>query len=305
CSPGAGKKLYRSKSRRTRWGWWTVYVATSGSFTLAAKRLNLSQPAVSDQVKKLEERYNISLLVRSKRQITLSQQGEKLLSITNTIFSATDDAESYLTKSKQLQTGSVSIAADSPIHVMPYIKIFKEKHPNISFSLSSGNSEECIKKVIKHESDFSVTAETNNIIDPRLSTIELSRDKLVVIAPTSHPWSGRKEVELHELSNQPIVIREKGSMTRVVFENTMKEKKLPIFPSIEVEGREAVLEMVLAGLGISVVSEAENKGYKDITSIPIRDCRAKMSEILSWQTSQSEKATTSAFIDCVKNNITL
>ncbi|MFO6042095.1 LysR family transcriptional regulator, partial [Pseudomonas aeruginosa] len=99
-------------------------VAVYGSFTRAAERLFLTQPAVSDQVRKLEERYGVLLFHRNKRSVRLSELGERLLAVTQRLFAIEAEAEELLSASSALQTGTLTLAVDAPVHVLPQIARF-------------------------------------------------------------------------------------------------------------------------------------------------------------------------------------
>ena len=125
-------------------------VAVHGGFTRAAERLFLSQPAISDQVRKLEEHYGVQLFHRTKRSVQLSELGERLLAITQRLFAAEGEAEELLSSSRALRSGQLTLAVDSPVHVLPYIARFNARYPGIRISLVTGNTDEALRRPVAY-----------------------------------------------------------------------------------------------------------------------------------------------------------
>ncbi|WP_044872326.1 LysR substrate-binding domain-containing protein [Pseudomonas sp. LFM046] len=273
-------------------------VAVHGNFTRAAEALFLSQPAVSDQVRKLEERFGILLFHRNKRSVQLTDLGERLLAITQRLFAAEAEAHELLSTSRALETGSLTLAVDSPVHLMAHIARFCERYPGIRVSLVTGNSDECLRRLQEYKADFALLGRA--VEDDGLITHELSSAPLVAFVARSHPWASRKSIALADLVEMPMVLRERGSMTRQILEDEMQRAGLPIRPAIEVEGREATFEMVAAGLGVGFVSAAEVGASANVHVLPIRDCQQRMTETLVCLREQGARRIIEAFLETVR-----
>lgn len=273
-------------------------VAVHGGFTRAAERLYLSQPAISDQVRKLEEHYGVQLFHRTKRSVQLSELGEQLLAITQRLFAAEGEAEELLSSSRALRSGQLTLAVDSPIHVLPYIARFNERYPGIRISLVTGNTDEALGRLFDYRADLAVLGRP--VADARLLCRTLSRGPLVAFVARSHPWAQRSDIALRDLDNLPMVLREQGSMTRQLFEEEMQQAGARLRPAIEVEGREAVRELVLAGMGVGVVSAAELGEHPQVHALPIRDCQRQMTETLVCLREQAGRRLIEAFLELVE-----
>ncbi|WP_431024099.1 LysR substrate-binding domain-containing protein [Halomonas sp. H5] len=273
-------------------------VAIHGSFTRAAERLFLSQPAVSDQVRKLEEQFGVSLLRRNKRSVQLTELGERLLGITQRLFAAAGEAEELLVCSRELRSGRLTLAVDSPLHVLPFIARFNERYPAIRFNLVTGNTDEALTRLFEHKADFAVLGRP--VEDPRLLAQELSCDPLIAFVPSRHPWASRRSLTLADLDDAPLVLRERGSMTRQLIEEELKAAGYRINLAIEAEGREAVFELVAAGLGIGIVSAAEAGAHRDLHVLPIEDSQRRMTETLVCLRQQSERRLIATFLEMVR-----
>ena len=276
-------------------------VAQQGSFTRAAEQLFRSQPAVSDQVRQLEEQFGVLLFNRTKRTVRLTELGEQLLDITKRLYSVAGEAEELLSNSQALQVGSLTLAVDAPVHVLPFITRFRERYPNIHFRVETGNTDDVLARLYDFKADFAVLA--RSIEEPNLVSEVLSTAPLVAFVPPGHPWFERDSIMLADLDDTPLVLRELGSATRQTLENEMQRIGARLRPAIEVEGREAVIEMVAAGLGVGIVSKAEFSNSVSMRLLPIQDCQQYMIETLVCLRSQSSRRIVEAFLGVVRETL--
>lgn len=228
------------------------FVATYGGFSRAAEALFLTQPAISDQVRKLEDAYDILLFDRVKRQVKLTQKGAELLEITNRMFDAEAQALDYLNESRALEVGTLRLVVDSAYHVTPILKAFQARYPAIIISLRVGNSEEVTKALQNYSADIGVLGELS--AEGKFEVLPLGESPLIAFAAKAGAFGGKVKMSYAELAEAPLVMREQGSKTRQKLEAAAGRA---LVPSIEAEGREAVREIVAAGNGIGFVSTAE------------------------------------------------
>lgn len=227
------------------------YVATHGGFSRAAEALFLTQPAISDQVRKLEAAYDILLFDRHKRQVKLTEKGAALLEITNRMFDAEAQAIDYLNESRALTVGTLRLVVDSAYHVTPMLKAFQARYPAIKIALRVGNSEDVIKALQGYTADIGVLGELADAAG--FEVRPLGETPLIAFAAKAGAYGARTEMSYAELAKAPLVMRERGSKTRQKLEAAAGA----LVASIEAEGREAVREIVAAGNGIGFVSTAE------------------------------------------------
>ncbi|KUL95327.1 hypothetical protein DK26_09060 [Bosea sp. WAO] len=230
-------------------------VAEAGSFTGAARARNLSQPTLSSQVRGLEEAYGVRLFDRAGRQVKLTPLGQSLFVITSRLFTAQDEAQSLLAGTRTLQRGHLRIAADSATHVMRALARMREKYPGLTFSMTIGNSSQVVDQIMDFAADVAITARQSS--DPRLHTVKLRSDRLVAFVATSHTLAAYDAIPIEAFAGQDIVLRERGSITREVFERRLFEAAVRPANLLEVQSREAVREAVAAGFGIGVIFSAE------------------------------------------------
>jgi aminoethylphosphonate catabolism LysR family transcriptional regulator len=231
-------------------------VAVAQSFTKAARDAGLSQPTLSAQVRKLEALHGVSLFNRRGRSVQLTPLGQNLAQVTTRLFAAADEAQALLAGAEVVRRGHLRIAADSATHVMPILARLKRRHTGLTFSLTIANSAEVLARVLDYAADIGVAARRST--DPRLHSLPLKQDRLVIFTARDHPWATRSHIRVEEIEGQDLVIREPGSVTRELFETRLAEAGVKPAAMIEVQSREAVREAVLAGFGIGVVFASES-----------------------------------------------
>jgi aminoethylphosphonate catabolism LysR family transcriptional regulator len=239
-------------------------VATHLSFTRASRATGLAQPALSAQVKRLESGHEAALFDRHGRGgVSLTPLGQRLLDVTTRLFAAEEEARALLEGMRTLRRGHLRIAADSATHVMAALAEMRAEHPGLTFSLTSDNSSAVLEQVLDHRADIAISARATS--DPRLHSVVMKRDRLVLFMPGNHVLAAQQAVNLALLEQQDLVIRERGSITREVFEVELARAGITPGRLMEVQGREAVREAVAAGFGIGIVFESElprDAGFK-------------------------------------------
>lgn len=242
-------------------------VATASGFTRAAREAGLSQPTLSAQVRKLEAMHGVSLFNRRGRRVQLTPLGQSLLEVTTRLFAAEEEAQALLAGARTLRRGHLRIAADSATHVMPLLARLRRRHGAVTFSLEIDNSANVLARVLAYDADIGVAARRSP--DPRLHSVALRQDRLVVFVPKGHAWTRRKRIQVEEIQGRDLVIRERGSVTREVFEARLAEAGVKPAAMIEVQSREAVREAVMAGFGIGVVFASERGGDPTIHTLEV------------------------------------
>jgi aminoethylphosphonate catabolism LysR family transcriptional regulator len=273
-------------------------VATHGGFSRAAEKLFLTQPAVSDQVRRLEEYYGVLLFYRNKRTVRMTALGERLLALTQRLFAVEAEVDELLSCHRALTEGELTLAVDSTIHILPYLARFNETWPGIALKLVTGNTRQSLERLLTYRADLAILG--GEIDDERLQSVSLSDAPLVAFVSAGHAWAEHAEISLRDLANMPIVLREEGSTTRALIEAEMRAAGLALRHTIEAQGREAASEIVAAGIGVGIVSRAEIGRDHRIRAISIRDCQARMHESLVCLREQASRRIIQTFMDLVR-----
>jgi len=229
-------------------------VARLGSITQAAKKLGLSQPTVTTQIRSLEGQYAVELFYRGGRRLTLTDEGARLLPMVQALLQQESDIEFFLRNCGQMQ-GSLRIGATSPYYVLGLIKAFRERYPQIEVSVEIGNSQQVLEAL--YECRVDLAASSQPVEDARLIHLVLGRDPLVLAVHRSHPLAAQRSVALGELRNHCLLMREAGSTTRELTEKLLRDSGVTPASMLEIGSRESIREAVIRNLGVSIISRQE------------------------------------------------
>jgi aminoethylphosphonate catabolism LysR family transcriptional regulator len=275
-------------------------VATHGSFTRAAAALNVTQPTVSDQVKVLENRYEVKLFERHSRRVEMTAIGRALYEVARRQFKLEADAEQLLLTAKGLTHGRLRVAAGAPQLVIPLLGNFKRRHPGIQLVLQFGNSEVVLRSLFERRCDLVMLPDIG--ADERLYAVPFRRDRLVAFVEGGHPWSTRRSISLADLKGEALVLREVGSRTRAVFEAAIAGAGVIMGETLEIGSREGVREAVAAGLGIGIVSEGELGVDPRLHAIAIRESGLEVTEYAACLAERQSVRVVAAFFDLLKES---
>jgi aminoethylphosphonate catabolism LysR family transcriptional regulator len=273
-------------------------VATHGSFTRAAEMLHITQPTLSGQVKELEERYGTKLFVRLGRRIELTDIGKSAFSITRLMFRHEEEVEHLLQSARALKSGELRVAADSPYIATPLLAQFQRIYPGIQISIQYGNSQQLMSWIESRRCDVAFLPNIPQE-DERLYSIPLLPDRLVVFVSQDHDWAERRSVSIEELVTQRVILREKGSRTRSIFEEAVAQAGQALNDVMEISGREGVREAVAAGFGIGIVAENELLSDSRLRALPVSNAELVHAEFVVCLQEMRSLRVNDAFLEMV------
>lgn len=229
-------------------------VAAELSYTKAAKILHLTQPAVSMQIKQLEENVEVPLFETIGRQLQLTQSGEEMQAYARQILQTLDEVEDMFDEIKGLTKGSlsISVATTAGAFATRLISAFAKQHPDISFNLNVANRRTLLEELDRNERDFVIMGRPP--AGQGLVAKMIMENPLVMVAPADHPLCRREQIALHEVIKERFVVREAGSGTRNALERFSREHGFAFTSSIELASDEAIKQAVMAGLGLGITS---------------------------------------------------
>ncbi|MFP5403922.1 MAG: LysR family transcriptional regulator [Gammaproteobacteria bacterium] len=233
-------------------------VARQLSFTKAADILYMTQPAVTFQVKQLEEHFNTRLFERSHGKISLTPVGELVLGYAERILALTGEMEARVGEMTGQVTGPLMIGASTTIAEYQLPRIlgeFKANYPEVQARLMVANSETIENKVAEHALDVGLIESVPH--HPTLKVHACCEDELVMICSPNHPLASRSSVDAKEIAEQPYVSREHGSGTREVVDDFFKHNGVnpdDLHIEMELGSREAIKGAVEANLGVAIMS---------------------------------------------------
>ena len=244
-------------------------VARAGSFTRAAAQLHVSQPTVTTQVRFLEESYNVELFHRRGRRVQLTELGEKLMQLSQQIFSLEGDAVHLLGDAGALRSGHLQVAAVGPHHVTKMLVAFNQRYPGVKVSVSTGNSQDVLDRLLDYRADVGVLAQF--VPDDRFMSAPFSRHPVVVFTSTRHRFARRRSIGIGDLAGERLIVREQGSTTRKALEQALHKARVTPDVVMEVSSREIIREAVLQDMGVAAVSEVEYVPGPGLHMVQIRD----------------------------------
>jgi DNA-binding transcriptional LysR family regulator len=231
-------------------------VVQHGSFSKAAERLYLTQPAVSRQVQALEDLLGMRLFDRVGRSIILTQAGNILHHHAHIALRTLEDARETINQLRGLQRGHLRISAASTIgtYMLPEpLGEFKSRFPDIEISLAITNKARVIQQVLNHEVELGFVGPP---VDPaELVKEEYLLDEMVLIVAPSHRLAHEESVGVAELKDEVFILREQGSGTREILEEEFGRVRVSLRKAMELGSTEAVKQAVAANLGVSIVSK--------------------------------------------------
>ncbi len=279
------------------------FVAVKGGFARAADALYVTQPAISEQVRKLEEEYDVLLFSRQKKQVELTEQGKKLFEITKQLFEFESQALEFLSENKAFTTGTLRIKVDSAYHVLETLAKFRERFPLVKIEIKTGNSHDVIQDLLSYDADIGVVGTIPN--HPSIEVTKLGNSPIIAFTSKSNPIAKYKSLSFQQLAKMPLVLREPRSRTRQKLEAAAKVEGVTLLPTIEAEGREAVQEIVGFGTGVGFVSQKEFSYYEKLVSIQIKDTKIVMQEVVVNLKERSGGKLIRTFIKIVQDSVVL
>lgn len=240
-----------------------ITVAEKKNFSKAAKALSLTQPAVSFQIQTLEQYYQTMLFDRVNRHIKLTSAGELLLEYAIHM----NNLQAELEKNMQQLTGHVKgellVGASTTIgeYILPFIVgDFKKEYPDVNVTIDIMNSEQ-VENLVKNRSiDIGIIEAAP--MDKDLVTTKFLDDEMSLIVPADHPWAAKGKITLEELREEPFIVREPGSGSRLVVEQAMIDADFDVESLnivMEIGNTSAIKAAVISGLGMAIISKWATK----------------------------------------------
>lgn len=231
-------------------------VVREASFSLAARRIHLSQPTLSEHVAELEKELGVRLFVRTARGVGLTEAGRVLESYAARVVSTVGDARRAMQELDGLQRGFLEIGASTTpgLYLLPgVIAAFRANHPGIELRLEIGNSRSIEERVQTNELDLGIVGAHELGSGERCLAAGVVDELRLVVSP-GHAWARRRTLSPDRLVEEPVLLREAGSATRRVTERALQQAGIAFRPGMELGHTEAIKQAVMGGLGVAFLS---------------------------------------------------
>ena len=235
-------------------------VAEMKSFTRAGQRLHMTQPAVTSQIRHLEEHFNTRLFDREHTRIELTDAGRRLQKYAGSILALYSEMNSSLRELTDDMTGTLMLGASMTIaeYDLPRLLVrFKQRYPEVNVRLLMSNTEGIVQMVVENRIDLGLVE--GPVHYRSLAVRRYDIDRLVVALPPDHVLADRSRIALETLREVPLILREEGSGTREVFLEHARAAGFALEDLdvvMELGSPEAIKGAVVAGLGVTIISIA-------------------------------------------------
>jgi LysR family transcriptional regulator, low CO2-responsive transcriptional regulator len=252
-------------------------VARHLSYSRAAEELHLTQPAVSMQMRELEENVGLAMLEQIGKKIFLTQAGEELHRRSRDILVRLDETRAALESMKGIDHGQLNIAVVSTAKYFApkLLALFCQRFNGVKLNLTVSNREDVLRRLTENLTDLAIMGQPPEELDADKEAF--AYHPLGIIASPQHPYAKAKQIPLHTLMRETLLIREPGSGTRNVFERLLTTHRLQAESTLQMDSNETIKQAVMAGMGIALLSlhtialelEAKRLIVLDVESLPV------------------------------------
>jgi LysR family transcriptional activator of glutamate synthase operon len=285
-----------------------VALAEERHFTRAAAREHIAQPALSQQIRRLEEEVGLALVERTTRHVRITAAGELLVARARRILSEVDAAQTELQGLRGIQTGHVTVGAMhtmGPVDVSLALAIFHGRHPGVELTVREMSSEEMAEMLRVDELDLAFLSVTERIESHGLGLHQLLSEELVVILPRDHPLSGRETLRMAELSGEQFISYREGSRLRELLITAGQEAGFE--PPVKLESNESmrIRRLVARGMGVAILprSDAESPGAELVVA-SLTEPALTRDITLAWREGRRHTPAAAEFIELARTTFT-
>lgn len=230
-------------------------VARNLSYSRAADELHLTQPAVSMQIKQLEDNISLPLFEHLGKRIYLTEAGRELYQYSRAISQQLADMEVALDELKGMERGKLNISVVTTANYFaPHLLAkFCQRYRGVTVSLNVSNREAVLKQLADNVIDLAIMGQPPENLD--IDSESFMENPLVVVAPPGHPLCLERNIPVKRLASETFLVRESGSGTRSAMERFFAEHKIKINKGMETDTTEAIKQAVQAGMGLGIMSQ--------------------------------------------------
>jgi DNA-binding transcriptional LysR family regulator len=275
-------------------------VARHASFSRAAEKRFRTQPAISSQIRALEEEVGAKLFDRSGGKVSLTAAGKAFRRYVEETLEARKAMLVSLAEMERIPRGEIIVGANEGtcLHILPFVFAdFKKQYPDVSVNIKRADYAGILESVIDNSVDFGVVSLP--VADNRLTVVPIHRDELVIIARPSHPLGKMKSAPIAEVAKYPLVVPKAGH-TRDALEELFHERRLKPNYTMELDSSELLKRFVAAGVGVGFIARSaieEDVRAKALSAIVMADAQVRRDLALVFRRDKALSRAALAFID--------
>lgn len=275
-------------------------VARLSSFSRAAEKRFRTQPAISSQIRSLEEEVGAKLLDRSGGRVSLTASGKIFQKYAEEALDARKAAFVAIAETERVPRGEIIVGANEGtcLHILPEVFAeFKKQYPDVSVNITRADYAKVLENVIDNSVDFGVVSLP--VTDARLTVVPIHRDELVMIVPPHHPLAKMKSVSATEIAEFPLVVPKVGH-TRDALDSMFHDRRLKPRYAMELDSSELLKRFVAVDVGVGFISRSnvlEDVLAKVLCAVPLADMQIRRDLALVFRRDKSLSRAALAFID--------
>ncbi|OLD16329.1 MAG: hypothetical protein AUI85_09765 [Acidobacteriales bacterium 13_1_40CM_3_55_5] len=275
-------------------------VARLSSFSRAAEKRFRTQPAISAQIRALEEEIGARILDRSGGKVSITAAGKLFQKYAEETLEARKAVLTAIAETERVPRGEIIVGANEGtcLHILPEVFAqFKKQYPDVAVNIKSADYAKILDSVIDNSVDFGVVSMP--VSDPRLTVVLIHRDELVIIVPPQHPLAKLKSATIADAARFPLVVPKAGH-TRDALEDLFYENKLKPRYAMELDSSELLKRFVAADVGVGFIARSnvqEDVRANVLVAIPISDAQVRRDLALVFRKDKALSRAALAFID--------
>ena len=275
-------------------------VARHASFSRAAEKRFRTQPAISSQIRGIEEEVGAKLFDRSGGRVSLTAAGKAFLKYVEETLDARKAMMVAIAEMERVPRGEIIVGANEGtcLHILPHVFAeFKKQYPEVSVNIKRADYAKVLESIIDNSVDFGVVSLPVN--DNRLTVVLIHRDELVLITPPQHPLSKMKSATIADASKFPLIVPKAGH-TRDAIEQLFHERRLKPNFTMELDSSELLKRFVAADVGICYISRSnveQDVRAKALAAISLADAHVRRDLALVFRKDKALSRAALAFID--------
>jgi DNA-binding transcriptional LysR family regulator len=275
-------------------------VARLSSFSRAAEKRFRTQPAISSQIRALEEEVGAKLLDRSGGKVSITSAGKLFQKYAEDTLEARKTTLTAIAEAERVPRGEIIVGANEGtcLHILPEVFAeFKRQYPDVAVNIKRSDYGKILESVIDNTVDFGVVSLPIN--DPRLTVVLIHRDELILIAPPHHPLAKMKSATLAEAAKFPLVMPKTGH-TRDALETLFHDRRLKPRYAMELDSSELLKRFVAADVGVGFIARShvqEDVRANVLAAVPVSDAQIRRDLALVFRKDKALSRAALAFID--------
>jgi len=277
-------------------------VARLSSFSRAAEKRFRTQPAISAQIRALEDEVNARLLDRSGGRVSITSAGKVFQKFAEETVDARKSALAAIGETERIPRGEIVVGANEGtcLHILPEVFAqFKDRYPDVAVNIKRADYARILECISDNSVDFGVVSLP--VRDNRLTIVPIHRDELIIIAPPGHPLAKLKSATIADVGNYPLVVPKAGH-TRDSIESLFHERRLKPRFAMELDSSELLKRFVAADVGVGFIARSqvqEDVQAKVLAAIPIADAQVRRDLALVFRKDKALSRAAIAFMDTV------